>query len=75
MCISCLPAGVAVFGYLGDSILVNDFDVTHYQAHMSSMDIIIEKKALPQNLDEYAEAFYEIVKMPFDRSSLVIWYN
>ena len=73
MCISCLPAGVAVFGYLGDSILVNDFDVTHYQAHMSSMDIIIEKKALPQNLDEYAEVFYEIVKMPFDRSSLVIF--
>ncbi len=66
-CISCLPAELAVFGYLGDSILVKEFDAAPYQKHMSSMDIIIERKALPQNLDEYAEVFYEIVKMPFDR--------
>jgi curved DNA-binding protein CbpA len=68
-CVSCLPTGVAVFGYLGDSVLVKEFDAAPYQKHMSSMEIIIEKKALPQNLGEYAEAFYEIVKMPFDRSS------
>ena len=69
-CIACLPMDVRVFGYLGDSILVNDFDdVDSYHQLMLGMDIIIEKKSLPQSLDEYADAFYEIVKLPFDRTS------
>ena len=66
-CVAALPAGVTLFGYLGDSILVKRFNCGEYCRQLAEQGVIIEHKLMPQNLDEFAEAFLDIAKVALDR--------
>jgi hypothetical protein len=66
LCGEHLPAGVKIFGYLGDSMLVTNFDEAGYVQHMQTLGVLIERKPLPRNLSEYMVEFAAITGQTFN---------